>query len=94
MPGSAPRARNSLLPPRQRLDQAGHLLATLAGRTPAELTLQDVDLAELKLPADLPLSLPSELARQRPDVLEAESQLHAASANIGREACRTSSASG
>ena len=77
-------ATEATLPPlRQRLDQAGHLLATLAGRTPAELALPDVDLAALKLPADLPLSLPSELVRQRPDVLASEAQLHAASANIG-----------
>ena len=32
---------------------------------------------------DLPVSLPSELVRQRPDILSAESQLHVASAEIG-----------
>jgi len=67
----------------QRLSQTGHLLATLAGRTPAEWTPPEVDLADLKLPRDLPISLPSDLVRQRPDILAAEAQLHSASANIG-----------
>jgi len=72
------------LPPlHQRLSQAEHLLATLAGRTPAEWTPPEVDLADLKLPGDLPISLPSDLVRQRPDILAAEAQLHIASANIG-----------
>ncbi len=72
------------LPPlRQRLSQAKHLLATLAGRTPGEWTPPEVDLAELKLPEDLPVSLPSDMVRQRPDILSAEAQLHTASANIG-----------
>jgi NodT family efflux transporter outer membrane factor (OMF) lipoprotein len=68
---------------RQRLSQAEHLLATLAGRAPAEWTPLEVDLADLKLPSDLPVSLPSDLVRQRPDILAAEAQLHSASANIG-----------
>jgi len=72
------------LPPlRQRLSQAEHLLATLAGRTPAEWTPPEVELAELKLPEDLPISLPSDFVRQRPDILAAEAQLHGANANIG-----------
>jgi len=68
---------------RQRLSQAEHLLATLAGCTPAEWTPPEVDLGDLKLPGDLPISLPSDLVRQRPDILAAEAQLHSASANIG-----------
>jgi NodT family efflux transporter outer membrane factor (OMF) lipoprotein len=40
-------------------------------------------LADLKLPAELPVSLPSDLVKQRPDVLQAEANLHAASAQIG-----------
>ncbi len=72
------------LPPlQQKLSQSLHLLATLAGRTPAEWTPQEVDLGDIKLPGDLPISLPSDLVRQRPDILAAEAQLHAASANIG-----------
>ncbi len=72
------------LPPlRQLLSQSQHLLATLAGHTPAEWTPAQVSMAELVLPDKLPLSLPSELVRQRPDILAAEAQLHGASAEIG-----------
>ena len=77
-------AIEATIPPlRQKLDQAEHLLATLAGKTPAEWVPPMLALAELTLPADLPLTLPSELVRQRPDILVAESVLHSASANIG-----------
>lgn len=41
------------------------------------------ELASLSLPTDIPVSLPSELVRQRPDILSAEAQLRTASANIG-----------
>jgi len=77
-------AAEATLPPlRQRLDQAEHLLATLAGKTPAEWRAPQLELADFALPADVPLSLPSELTRQRPDILAAESALHSASANVG-----------
>lgn len=68
---------------RQKMAQAEHLLATLAGRLPAEWTLPQVDFADLTLPVNLPLSLPSDLVHQRPDILAAEAQLHSASADIG-----------
>ncbi len=72
------------LPPlRQKLAQADHLLAVLAGRAPAEWGPPRVDMADLALPEDIPVSLPSDLVRQRPDILAAESQLHGASAEIG-----------
>jgi len=72
------------LPPLgQKLDQTEHLLATLVGRAPAEWTVPIVELGDLTLPVDLPLSLPSELVRQRPDILAAEAQLHSSSAAIG-----------
>ena len=64
-------------------DQASHLLAALAGHTPAQWTPADVGFDTLKLPEQLPVTLPSELVRQRPDVLVAEAELHAASASIG-----------
>jgi NodT family efflux transporter outer membrane factor (OMF) lipoprotein len=74
----------ALLPPlKQKLDQADHLLATLTGHTPAEWKAPDIRLSGLTLPAKLPLSLPSELVKSRPDILAAESAMHAASANIG-----------
>jgi NodT family efflux transporter outer membrane factor (OMF) lipoprotein len=72
------------LPPlRQQLAHTRHLLATLAGHAPADWTPPRVTLSELKLPNDLPVSLPSDLVRQRPDILVAEAQLHSASAQIG-----------
>lgn len=67
----------------QKLTQADDLLATLAGHTPAEWTPPDIGLAELALPSDLPISLPADLVRQRPDILVAEATAHAASADIG-----------
>ena len=74
----------TLLPPlRQQLSVAHHALATLASRSPADWSPPDFDLAGFKLPRELPLSLPSDLVRERPDILAAEAQLHAASATIG-----------
>jgi len=73
----------SLAPLKQKISQAEHLLATLEGVVPSKATLPDIDLAALSLPVDLPVSLPSDLVRQRPDILSAEAQLHVASANIG-----------
>jgi NodT family efflux transporter outer membrane factor (OMF) lipoprotein len=67
----------------QKLVQSDDLLATLAGRVPSEWSPPELDLADLVLPSDLPVSLPSELVRQRPDILVSEAMAHAASANIG-----------
>jgi NodT family efflux transporter outer membrane factor (OMF) lipoprotein len=58
-------------------------LTVLLGRFPAEDRVPVVSLANLRLPTDLPLSLPSKLVEQRPDVRAAEALLHQASANIG-----------
>jgi NodT family efflux transporter outer membrane factor (OMF) lipoprotein len=73
----------SLAPLRLKVSEADHLLATLEGVFPSEANLPEIDLSSLSLPKDLPVSLPSELVRQRPDILSAEAQLHVASANIG-----------
>ena len=73
----------SLPPLRQRLIQSEHLLATLAGHAPSEWQPPEISLNTFMLPGKLPLSLPSELVRQRPDILAAEAGLHGASANIG-----------
>jgi NodT family efflux transporter outer membrane factor (OMF) lipoprotein len=72
------------LPPLiKRRDQQKDLLAVLTGRYPAQAPAEKFTLASLTLPSDLPLSLPSVLVEQRPDVLQAEENLHAASAQIG-----------
>ena len=77
-------ANQALLAPlRQKVSQTEHLLATLEGVNPSQVVLPDIDLAELSLPANLPVSLPSALVHQRPDILAAEAQMHAASAKIG-----------
>ncbi|WP_019832704.1 efflux transporter outer membrane subunit [Sphingomonas sp. PR090111-T3T-6A] len=74
----------TLLPPlAQQRDVARHALSVLAGKGPADWTPPDFDMSDFALPADMPVSLPSEVAHDRPDILEAEAQLHAASAAIG-----------
>jgi NodT family efflux transporter outer membrane factor (OMF) lipoprotein len=67
----------------QKLAQSDDLLATLAGHVPAEWSPPRIDLQDLKLPSELPVSVPSDLVRQRPDILVAEATAHAASANVG-----------
>jgi NodT family efflux transporter outer membrane factor (OMF) lipoprotein len=77
-------ADRTLLPPlRQQLSVARHALSVLSGRAPGDWAPPDFELAEFTLPEELPVSFPSELVRQRPDILAAESQLHAASAAVG-----------
>jgi NodT family efflux transporter outer membrane factor (OMF) lipoprotein len=74
----------STLPPLlKQLAQQQDLLAVLAGRFPGQAPAETFDLDSLQLPEALPLSLPSELVAQRPDVLQAEANLHAASAQVG-----------
>lgn len=63
--------------------QATHLLAVYTGVAPGEAELPALRLSDLQLPAELPLSLPSQLARQRPDIRASEALLHKASANVG-----------
>ncbi len=60
-----------------------HQLAVLVGKLPGEIQLPEFDFASMLLPQDLPVSLPSTLVRQRPDIKAAEALLHKASAQIG-----------
>ena len=72
------------LPPLQRqLAQQRHLLTALTGRFPSQEGAERFELAMLHLPQDLPLSLPSKLVEQRPDIRAAEGNLQSASALIG-----------
>ena len=75
--------RAGLPPLRLRLEQNQHLLATLAGQPPGSAALPEFNLADFSLPGELPVSLPSELTRQRPDIQAAEALLAAASAQRG-----------
>lgn len=70
-------------PVRAQEAQAGHLLAVLMGDAPASSEVPVITLAALSLPAELPVRLPSELVRQRPDIRASEALLHKASANVG-----------
>jgi len=74
----------TLLPPlAQARDTAQHALSVLASKAPADWTPPDFDMSDFTLPGALPTALPSDLAHDRPDILEAEAQLHAAGAGIG-----------
>jgi NodT family efflux transporter outer membrane factor (OMF) lipoprotein len=72
------------LPPLvKQLAQLHDLLAALTGRFPNQAADEKFDLSSLQLPEELPVSLPSTLVAQRPDVLQAEANWHDASAKIG-----------
>ena len=72
------------LPPLDKqLEQTRDLIRALAGNAPNQDVPETFDLASLHLPEELPLSLPSKLVEQRPDVRAAEAQLHNASALYG-----------
>lgn len=73
-----------LLPPLQKqLAQQRDLLTALAGELSPNEVMQKFDLEHLKLPANLPISLPSKLVDNRPDVRAAKANMHAASAQVG-----------
>jgi len=77
-------ATQVLLPPLQKqLAQQRNQLMTFLGKTPEDDAGQGLQLTNLQLPGELPLSLPSQLVEQRPDVQAAEATLHSASAEIG-----------
>jgi NodT family efflux transporter outer membrane factor (OMF) lipoprotein len=73
----------SLPPLIKQRDQQDHLLAVLTGQFPSQAAPQKFSLTSLTLPSDLPLSLPSTLVEQRPDILQAQANMHAASAEVG-----------
>lgn len=75
---------NAQLPAlRKALSQTQTQLATYLGQLPAESQLTALNLDALTLPHDIPVTLPSELVRRRPDIRAAEAQLHQASARVG-----------
>jgi NodT family efflux transporter outer membrane factor (OMF) lipoprotein len=74
----------STLPPLLKQSaQLRDLLAVLAGQFPNQAPVEKFELSSLQLPEEVPVSLPSQLVAQRPDVRQAEANLHAASAQIG-----------
>jgi NodT family efflux transporter outer membrane factor (OMF) lipoprotein len=73
-----------LLPPLARqLAQQRNLIAVLTGRFPGDYTERPFELSSFHLPRQLPLSLPADLVRQRPDIRAAEAAVHAANAQVG-----------
>ena len=73
-----------LLPPLERqLGQQRNLLAVLTGSFPSENDAGTFELRSFRLPRDVPLTLPADLVRQRPDIRVAEAAVHVASAQIG-----------
>ncbi|KGI79235.1 hypothetical protein LF63_0100145 [Oleiagrimonas soli] len=77
-------ATEATLPPlRAQLAATRNRLATYLGVTPAQLDAAPLTLDAMRLPRDIPVSLPSQLVDQRPDIRAASAQLHAASAQVG-----------
>ncbi len=79
----AEQTRAGMAPLRQRLEQTNHLLAVLLGQPPGREAMPPFSLDDFRLPTELPLSVPSELARRRPDIRASEALLHAATARYG-----------
>ncbi|WP_354116602.1 MULTISPECIES: efflux transporter outer membrane subunit [unclassified Bradyrhizobium] len=76
-------AKATLPPLQKQMAQQRNQLMAYLGRLPSEDRGEHVALAELRLPGRLPVSLPSELVRQRPDIRQAEATLHQATATVG-----------
>lgn len=75
--------RATLPPLRKQLAQTRDQLAVLLGHLPSDQPAARFELDDLKLPDNLPVSLPSSLVGQRPDIRASEAQLHQASAEVG-----------
>ncbi len=74
----------ALLPPLQKqFEQTRDVIRALVGNLPNQDVQETFELASLTLPAELPLSLPSKIIEQRPDIRAAEEQLRSANAQIG-----------
>ncbi|WP_447983322.1 efflux transporter outer membrane subunit [Nitrospira sp. Nam74] len=81
--GALAQTRATLPELQLQLEQVRHRLAVYIGQPPGLEILPEFRLSDLRLPSELPVSIPSELARQRPDIQAAEALLHQASARVG-----------
>jgi NodT family efflux transporter outer membrane factor (OMF) lipoprotein len=79
----AAQTRATLPPLEKALAQTRNQLAVLIGKLPADAKLPELDFSNFRLPKDLPLSVPSELLKQRPDVQQAEAIMRQTNARIG-----------
>ncbi len=75
--------RATLPPLEKQLAQTRHQLSVYVGQLPSQDGLPEFELEALQLPEQLPVSLPSSLVRQRPDIRASEALLHEASAQVG-----------
>ena len=80
---AAAQAEQALIPLSKQLEQTRNLIRALAGNLPNEDVPEIFELDTIQLPQELPLSLPSQLVEQRPDIRAAQEQWHAASAQLG-----------
>jgi len=80
---AAAQAEQTLIPLNKQLQQTRNLIRALAGNLPNEDVPEVFELESLQLPQELPLSLPSQLVEQRPDIRAAQEQWRAASAQVG-----------
>ncbi len=76
-------AQTVLVPLQTQLTQTRDQLAAYLGRAPAEVAIPRIDLDRLTLPGEVPVSIPSALLSQRPDILAAEALLHQQTAALG-----------
>ena len=76
-------AEQALIPLKKQLELIRDLIRALAGNLPDEDVPEKFELASIHLPQELPLSVPSQLVEQRPDIRAAQEQLHSASAEVG-----------
>ena len=75
--------QSQITPLRQQLATSRHALALLVGQPPSAFAPPDYDLERIAQPEQVPVELPSEMVRARPDIRAAEAELHAATAQIG-----------
>lgn len=88
VPGAQLAQDEAALPPlKRRLSEARNAFAALLGEAPGKAVIPNFTLADFQVPTEVPVALPSELVRRRPDIVAAEQSLHASVALIGvREA--------
>ena len=75
-------AKSQLPPLQKQFEQNRDLIRELVGNLPDQDVSETFELTSLHLPAELPLSLPSKIIEQRPDIRAAEESMRAANANM------------
>ncbi len=75
--------QSSLVSLESQIAQQTNQLAIYLGKFPSQMQPVNIRLDNLTLPTNIPVSLPSQLVAQRPDIVEAAYSLHSATANVG-----------